>query len=113
MKEELPSVYDALAALEDATSCTDDLAGIAETQLEREKELASRRIRAAENAKREAEQDRAAFEEALADRMQAADLSTERLASEAEALNVTARSVASSVLGEIATVSAAWQEFIR
>ena len=114
MLESQPSTSEALEALQDDLSCTDDLAGMVETQLEREKELASRRTRAAESAKREAEEDRSAFEAALAERMEAADLRSERLATEADMLTAERmRSMANSVIGEIQSVSQAWQEFIR
>ena len=114
MLESQPAASEALEALQDDFSCTDDLAGMVETQLEREKELESRRVRATESARREAEEDRPAFEAALAERMEAADLSSESLAREADMLTAERmRSMANSVIGEIQSVSQAWQEFIR
>ena len=106
-----------LEALEDdlAGACSDtiDLAGMIETAMERENELASRRVRLSESARREAEQDRTAFEEALAERRQAADIASDCVASVADARQLHFRSMANSVIGEIHSVSQAWQELIR
>ncbi|KAL1520310.1 hypothetical protein AB1Y20_021901 [Prymnesium parvum] len=115
MDGEAASLLEAVAQLQYTGVHTDDLASMASTQRQREQELSSKREHAKANATAEVEQGRAAFEEELAERTQAANRSTDRL--QVEAVAATSRqfkSMANSMLGEIQSVSnAAWQEFMR
>lgn len=114
MSTDLGFIEEALSALPDMVPCTEDLAGMVDIQLQGEKAHQSNRMRAAEIARNEVTADRAAFEQALAERIREADANCDRLASEVDALVVDqVHSLANTVLGgKIQSVSQAWRAFV-
>jgi hypothetical protein len=84
VKEHIPGATEPLEALREAGLCTDDVHDLVLAQLRRETDAEGRRQRFAEDARRAAINDRAAFEERMAVRMRTAEEAASRAVAEGD-----------------------------
>lgn len=85
MEREVEQARDGLTALEGTAPPTDDIAAMALSLIQRGRELGERREYARAAAEKEAASERETFEQAMAERREAADQTTQQLRAELEA----------------------------